>query len=471
VTSRLNTGVKLSYGMGQLGWAAKDTCFQFFLFFYYTQMLGLSPSLAGLAALLALIADGISDPIIGHLSDTKRLSKWGRRHPFMIVAVVPFCISLIAIFNPPADLSQTGLFAWYLGMAIVIRTFLTLFTVPHMALGAELSEDYTERTSIAVYRNILGYLSGLSIQVVAWFLLIPIAVSAGNMIEGYRNIGYVGAVVAFIGMVAAIVGTRHEIPRLVMATREQCTRPWYYAFVHLGGLFRIQPARVLLIASLVIATSTGVSSTMLLHINTYLYGFSSEQIGVFMLCIVLALLPASWLAMKGTRLLGKPKAVITMLLVVALVGPIPVLSYLYGFAPAAGSTSLLIFVCGFIVVHQSFFIAHLNIVSAMVPDVVDEIEVVTGRRQEGVLNSAIMLTQKVTFGLGAFLAGLTIEFAGFDGVTNAEDVSVDMLTKLAWMYGPGLTCVIVLGVIVYSRYGVSQARYEEVRAQLALSQR
>lgn len=466
MANRLRVGVKLSYGMGQLGWAAKDTCFQFFLFFYYTQMLGLSPSLAGLAALLALIADAISDPIIGHVSDTWRLGKLGRRHPFMLVAVVPFCVSFIGIFNPPAELSQMQLFSWYLVLAIIIRTFLTLFTVPHMALGAELSDDYTERTSIAVYRNLVAYMGGLSIQVVAWFLLIPAAVATGHMADGYRHVGYLAAFVAFIGMLVAIYGTRKEIPRLVKATRPQTPRPWYYAFIHLLGLFRVQPARILLVASLVIATSTGISSTMLIHINTYFYGFSSEQMGVFMLGIVVALLPASWLAMKGTRWLGKPKAVIGMLVVVACLGPAPVMAHLYGLAPASGSVALLLFVGTFIVIHQAFYIAHLNVVSAMVPDVVDELEVATGRRQEGVLNSAIMLTQKVTFGLGAFLAGMTIEFSGFSGVVAEADVTNDMLYRLAWVYGPGLSCFIVLGALMYSRYGVNKARHDEVRAQL-----
>jgi len=466
VTQKLSKQIKVNYGLGQLGWAAKDTCFQFFLFFYYTQMLGLSPSLAGLAALFALIADAVSDPVIGHISDHWHSKKWGRRHPFMLISIVPFCVSLIAIFNPPAELSQMQLFSWYLALAIIIRSCLTLYTVPHMALGAELSDDYSERTSIAIYRNLLGYLSGLSIQVVAWFLLIPTAVAAGSMIDGYRNIGYLAAIVAAIGMTVAVFGTRGEIPRLMHLSERDNKRPWYYAFINLASLFRIGPARILLLASLIVATTTGVSSTMLLHINTYFYGFSSEQMGIFMLCIVLALAPASWLASNGTRWLGKPRAVIAMLVMVALLGPIPVMTHLYGLAPANGSTGLLIFVCCFIVVHQSFFIAHLNIVSAMVPDVVDEIEVVSGRRQAGILNSAVMLTQKMTFGLGAFIAGLVIEYSGFSGVNSVSHVTVEMLSKLAWFYGPGLSCIVLIAVAVYRRYRVNQERYDEIRLKL-----
>ncbi|GIR72116.1 MAG: hypothetical protein CM15mP74_33670 [Halieaceae bacterium] len=112
------------------GWASKDTCFHYFLFFYYTQFLGLSPSFAGLAALLALIADGISDPIIGQLSDNWDSKKWVVDTRSWLLRL-PYCAALLAIFNPPAELSQTALFAWYLVFAITVRTFLTFYGAPY----------------------------------------------------------------------------------------------------------------------------------------------------------------------------------------------------------------------------------------------------------------------------------------------------------------------------------------------------
>jgi Na+/melibiose symporter-like transporter len=466
MSATLSVRNKLSYGMGQFAWAAKDTSFHYFLFFYYTQMLGLSASLAGLAALLALVADGVSDPIIGQLSDNYRGGRWGRRHPFMIAAVVPFCLSLIAIFNPPESLSQTGLFIWYLAMAITVRTFLTLFTVPHMALGAELTEDYTERTSVTVYRNLLGYLGGLGMQVATWFVLIPAATAAGAIAMGYRNVGYLGAGLALVGMLVAIVGTREKISFLAKTSTEQQSRPWYYAFKDIISLMGQKSARILLLGNLLLVTAVGVANTLLLHVNNFFYGFSSNQTGVFMLCIFLALLPASWLALAGTGMFGKPRAVVRLIIVFGLLAPVPVMAHLYGFTPPAGSNALLFVMCVFIVIHQSFYIAHINVVTAMLPDVADEMALETGLRQEGILNSAMMLTQKVTFGLGAFVAGLTIDYAGFDGVSNVDGVTAAMMSRLAWVYGPGIACAVLIGAVVYSRYRLDADRYQEIRDQL-----
>ena len=457
---------RFTYSLGQLSWAAKDVSFHYFLFFYYTQFQGLSASLAGLAALLALVADAISDPIIGQISDNWRGGKWGRRHPFMAAAIIPFPLFLVAIFNPPDALSQQQLFAWYLVNAITIRTFLTLFTVPHLALGAELSEDYDERTRIATYRNLMGYSGGLSIQIIAWFVLIPAATAAGMVAHGYRNVGFVAAALAIVGMLAAFLGTRDRVGYLAKTSAEQQARRWYHAFGDIIAMLKQHSARTYLAANLVLVTGVGVGNTMLLHVNNYFYGFSSKQTGVFMLCIFVCLLPAAWLAMGVVSRLGKERGIVLLLCCMALVGPMPVMAHLYGLTPPSGSNGLLALVCLFIICHQTFYIANLNIAGGMVPDIADEMALNSGMRQEGIINSGMMLAQKMTFGLGAFFAGMAIDFAGLGGITDPSQISVGMFTRLAWIYGPGLMCVTLIVALIYTRYRLSRSRLEEIRLQL-----
>jgi len=89
----MRVSAKIGYGIGQLSDGAKQAAFNTFLFFYYNQVLGLSGSLAGTAALLALVADAITDPMIGQISDRFR-SRWGRRHPFMLAGALPFGMAM-----------------------------------------------------------------------------------------------------------------------------------------------------------------------------------------------------------------------------------------------------------------------------------------------------------------------------------------------------------------------------------------
>ena len=82
--SNLSFNLKASYGLGQLSVGALSLMQRMFLFFFYVQILGLSPLLAGTASAIASLFDAITDPIIGSLSDNWR-SKYGRRFPFLVI--------------------------------------------------------------------------------------------------------------------------------------------------------------------------------------------------------------------------------------------------------------------------------------------------------------------------------------------------------------------------------------------------
>ena len=74
---------------------------------------------------IAIVIDAITDPIIGYISDNWR-SRWGRRHPFMYLAIVPICVSYAFMWNPPADVmaSEGALFVYLVVMAVMVRIFL-----------------------------------------------------------------------------------------------------------------------------------------------------------------------------------------------------------------------------------------------------------------------------------------------------------------------------------------------------------
>ncbi len=128
--------------------------------FYYNQVLGLDVLLAGLVPTIAMFADAISDPLVGSMSDRWCSKRWGRRHPFMFAAPIPVATCFWCVFNPPGSLDGGSLFAWFLTWSILLRTFMTVFLVPHLAMGAELAKEYTERTKIVRYNVFLGWMGG-----------------------------------------------------------------------------------------------------------------------------------------------------------------------------------------------------------------------------------------------------------------------------------------------------------------------
>ena len=154
--SALTFNTKFAYGIGQLAEGLKNSALSTFVLFYYNQVLGLSGTLAGTAILIALLFDAVSDPLAGSLSDNWQ-SRWGRRHPFMYASALPLGIAFFFLFSPPEGLSEFSLFLWLTVTVVLTRGAMTLYHVPHIALGAELSEDYDERTQIVSYRYFLGF--------------------------------------------------------------------------------------------------------------------------------------------------------------------------------------------------------------------------------------------------------------------------------------------------------------------------
>ena len=188
---------------------------------FYNQVLGLSASLCGVVFLIASVVDGISDPILGAFSDQFK-SRWGRRHPLMFLSAFPLAISFYCLYQPPEGLSETGLFVWFLLFMILTRTAKTFYTVPHAALGAELTEDYHERTSIFGYNAVTGMVGGVGFGVFLLVVVFPSTADYGNGLlnEGrYALLAAFGAVTIVVSLFACTFGTRDQIPYLCTSRR------------------------------------------------------------------------------------------------------------------------------------------------------------------------------------------------------------------------------------------------------------
>ena len=170
----LSWRTKLSFGVGASGEAVFHGLFNAFITIYYNQAIGLSNTLIGVAIMLAMIADAATDPLVGIVSDRWR-SRWGRRHPFLYMAPIPLALAIFAIFNPPDLLavgadgpSQWGLFAWLAVWTILGRAALTLYSVPHYALGGELTTNQHQRSTLFSINTVCLYVSGAAFGFAAW---------------------------------------------------------------------------------------------------------------------------------------------------------------------------------------------------------------------------------------------------------------------------------------------------------------
>ena len=105
----LSRQTRLAFGVGAIAPGITAAAFDFFLLIFYSQVVGLDARLVGLAILISLVCDALSDPVVGYWSDNLR-SRWGRRHPFLYASAIPLTASFYFLWTPPANASQTVLF-------------------------------------------------------------------------------------------------------------------------------------------------------------------------------------------------------------------------------------------------------------------------------------------------------------------------------------------------------------------------
>src|SRR5258708_8059379 len=187
---------KLFYGFGSVAFGVKDQGFLYFLLFFYNQVVGLPSAWVSGAIAMALIFDAFADPIVGQISDNLR-TRWGRRHPFMYASAIPVAVSYFFLWFPP-HLSQGAMFFYLVGMAIIVRTFITMFEIPNSAMIAELTNDYDQRTSFLSYRYFFGVVGGAVMTFFTFrYILAPDAAHPVGQLnpQGYVRYGIIAAVV------------------------------------------------------------------------------------------------------------------------------------------------------------------------------------------------------------------------------------------------------------------------------------
>lgn len=131
---RHSRGTYLSFSMYQITWTVVIATLNIFLYFYYHAVLGLEPWLILIATIIYTVWDSVNEPIIGFLVDRnfKWTRKWGRRFPWIIASIFPFCLSLYLIFTAPAVEARENpwpVFWWLVMSMIIFDTFLTLVDV------------------------------------------------------------------------------------------------------------------------------------------------------------------------------------------------------------------------------------------------------------------------------------------------------------------------------------------------------
>lgn len=455
-TGEIGRGSKFAYVLGAIAFGVKDNGFTTFLMIYYNQVLGLSAFYTGLAILIALAVDAISDPYVGHLSDNWK-SKWGRRHPFMYGAIIPIALSYFFLWNPPADIAEFTLFMYLTAMAVGVRLLITFYEVPNLAMIAELVRDYDARTSLASQRVTVGWLGGVCIAVAAYVLfLVPTDEYAQGVMnkEGYENFAILAALVMVISMLASSLGTHKLIPQLPKPSHSGGDQQKFLRNIKI--LFSNPSFRSLFVAFLFSMMAFGVIITLQIYYATYFFGMTTKEVSLFPVAMVLAAL----ISLGVTPYLSKgreKKSVLKMLTLLAFVlSNLTILARLLGWLPENGDPLLLPVLLVHILVSTAVMVAQQSLFSSMTADLVEDTEREAGHRLEGLYFATVSFSKKIVSGLGIFASGVFLSSAGEKG----QQMNEAIMTEVSYYYVP-FVFLLYAGTYVFAgRYRLNREQHE-----------
>jgi Na+/melibiose symporter-like transporter len=467
---RLPLRTKLLYGVGQITESLKNTPFEVFLLFYYTQVLELSGTLVGLAILIAMAVDAVTDPLIGSWSDSFR-SRWGRRHPMMYAAIVPFSVSLYLVFAPPVGLGEGGLFLWLLAFAISARVSITLFAVPYYAMGAEMTSDYAERTTLVGFRTVFGTLGIGAVIYVAFgvfFAATPEFADGQLNRDAYPPFAMAMAAAAILVMLISSIGTHDRIAVLQGAgeqSGENRVSPTK-AFRELREIAANPSFRALFLGSMIFFITRGVSQSLGLHMGTYFWALSPKQLQIFNLSLIAGMVAAILLIRPLLGRSDKREILLVSVVLFIFATALPPFLALVDLFPAVGSPQLL----GWLVAFTTFsgVAGGLMYITShsMMGDVADDHEVAVRRRAEGILFGCIFLSMKAASGIGHQVAGLCLQLIEFPMGIEPADMPAEAIWRLGALYAPTVAVLGSMAVVAYRGYSINRERHAETLRKL-----
>jgi len=459
---KIPVATKMAYGFGSIAYGVKNNGFDYFFLFFYSSVIGVDAALVSLALLCALMFDAFSDPLIGYFSDNTH-SRWGRRHPFMYFAALPVAISYYFVWNPPTVSNPNDLFWFLVFISIAVRTLITLYEVPSSALVAEMTHDYDERTSTLSYRYFFGWTGGTLIAACSTkFLLVPTDGISNGMFNqlGYSQMGLLAAIFIFVSIMVSALGTHSLIPHLQPAPPKTRTTV-RKIYSDLWETLANKSFAALFLAALFGAIGTGLAAGLNYYISTFYWGFDNEQISIMSISVVLSAVLGFVLSPIVSRMLGKKRGCIGVGVLAFTVAPLPVALRLFGLMPENGDAMLFPLVLVVTIIDVALIITYQTLMASMIADLVEQSELQTARRSEGVFFAAITFTRKMVQGLGVVAAGAALTFVNFPREALPEDVPAESIFSLGLMYAPALFCLWMIMIAFISMYEIDRSKHQE----------
>jgi sugar (glycoside-pentoside-hexuronide) transporter len=432
---RLPARTKLVYATGDHTVNLALSALALLYLFFLTDRAGLDPALAGFVLWLPRIVDAFADPLMGRISDR---TPWraGRRRPYFLIGALPFGASFALLWLSPCE-GQVAKFLYHVGVYLFLSLCTTVLSVPYLALIPEMARGYDERTSVNTYRSaaaVLGTFAAVGME--------SLARALGGGAEGFARAGAIAGVWVVLPWLA-VHRVSFERPRAAVA------HPPGGFLRGLLALGRHRSYRQLVACFVAARMAVDLIGAMFLYYFTYWIG-RPDDFGptlFLFLAVVVASLPV-WLRLAASF---DKRTIFVVGAAWWILAQVPM-----GLATPAWPRWSLFAVAAFAAV--GYAVADL-MPWAMLGETIDEDELATGERHDGLYTGAFTFVRKLAGATGVLLSSLVLAAAGYaQGAAQSESalLAIRLLTAAA------PACLLAVAIVFALRYPLTRARHREI---------
>ena len=433
----ISNKVRAAYGIGDYAICLYWSGVGLYLLYFYTDVVGITPLLAGWIYALGIAWDAITDPFMGYLAERTR-TKMGSYRPYIFYGAIPLAFSFILLFWVPPFEGIT-LFIFLLTVNLVHRTSFTIVSVPYSSLTARITDDSDERTKLTTARMIGASFGTLSVSALGF----PIVLWFGS---GDEALGFI-----FLGMVCGLTA----VLVLSITVRFVEEREFNFTPAQLPSFSKVfrsvaenYPFWIIFGSILILGSTSIMFNNNLIYFVKYSLDLHEYQGLILGVSSGVALLVIPFWAYAALKI-GKRNswmAAMTLLLIGFLI---------FYFYPIASLNELLL-VLGFIGIGNG---ATGVLFWSMLPDTIEYGEWKTGVRTESSLYGFMTFAQKGAIAFAAVLLGMALTQIGFEpNEVQSEQTLSGLKFIMTWIPLVG----IFISFVLVSFYPIDKSFHQKL---------
>ena len=464
--TNLKFSTKLCYGIGGLGYSSMSATLNNFIMFFATAVMGISGSLVGVAIAISSLWDGVSDPLIGHLSDNTKNKFLGKRLGFMFFGIFAIAFINICIWSMPASLSEVGKFFWLLIGMLAIETANTCYGTPFSALAIDIAPDYNEQSKVQGFKTVFNIIGMILPSVLMYFFMSSISLSIQQQYsqKGYITIACINsALLIFFGLITIFSTLRFTHKQKIYSL--DLPKEKFNFSKLLAGYFSVlkkKDFRVVILGYSFATIASAFLTSVGMHLFTYCYHFSSTQISMVLIALFGGAIASQPLWVYASKRMDKKRALIISLSTIVFGIFLTIITFLFREFIDTDTMFLIAVPC--LILCGIGAGAMYSLPFSMYADCVTLEIFKTGQNSAGAYTGYFTFTYNLANSIALLIIGFLLDLIKFDSTMPVQAMSVQNGLGLIVFFG--VSIFLSLAIMVFSKFSIK--RSDVLKVQMVL---